>query len=249
MPMDNGHLHDDKLFRAVNERLSDYETPYNGADWDAMSRSLNSLPKSSRFSLKFSLNALLVLAAIAGITALTWTLATGSGNEKAVKQQEKINTTTNSVLPTKQVSNNGVANSSVTTPAVINPVVNDANLATNTGSMPNQMAMNAGEKKSGSLMQRNSQKTPSSGLLFGDQIDRKKGFIRPTQENSDIVNRGDSGKLDYYYDVVDGQVVKRYLHRDTTGNASKKGPAVFFSNDSTFSSGAPTNDLGPQQTD
>ena len=85
--MENGHLHDDKLFRAVHDRLSDYEAPYNGADWDAMSRSLDQLPKTARFQWKFSLDTLLIAIGVAGLSVIGYAFASHSGNTAAPKPE------------------------------------------------------------------------------------------------------------------------------------------------------------------
>jgi len=78
--MENGHLHDDKLFRAVHDRLSDYEAPSEGANWDAMSRALNSLPKSSAMRWKISLNSILLIVGIVGISAISYAVVSHTGN-------------------------------------------------------------------------------------------------------------------------------------------------------------------------
>src|SRR5688500_18319575 len=105
--MSNGQLHDDKLFQGLHDRLSDYEAPYDGADWDAMSRSLDKLPKSNNFRWKFSLNTIGIMLGIAGLTVVGVVLASGpdknprpSDNSTSVVAPSNPETKTNPVQTT-----------------------------------------------------------------------------------------------------------------------------------------------------
>jgi len=107
--MENGHLHDDKLFRAVHDRLSDYEAPSDGADWDAMSRSLDALPKATRFQFRISLNSILVAVGVLGISVLGYALATHTSSPSEKAQPEVV--LKENIVPVKQ--NTTVTNTQV----------------------------------------------------------------------------------------------------------------------------------------
>lgn len=205
--MENGHLQDDKLYRAVHDRLSDYEAPSNGADWDAMSRSLDALPKSSRFQWKISLNSILVLVGVVGISALGFALATHSAaprtemkNEATVKQNTPpVNTT---------VSNNSfspVATNLPTTNAVVNSNTQPENGIAETNSLTNP----DGSVK---IKKRNNK------LLFGDQIDPRKGFIYNTKENGSVITQPITDpNPNVFYDSENGTIKKIEIKKDSSG--------------------------------
>src|ERR1041385_6877028 len=118
--MENGQLHDDKLFRAVHDRLSDYEAPANGADWDAMSRSLDNLPKTSRFQWKISLNSILVILGITGLSVLCFAWANHSGKPKTntntipvVSEKQHVPVTNTSLVNNAPSPQNATSSSSI----------------------------------------------------------------------------------------------------------------------------------------
>lgn len=231
--MENGHLHDDKLFRAVHDRLSDYDAPYDGADWDAMSRSLDKLPKTSRFQWKFSLNTLLVVAGVAGLSLLGYAL-TKPGSARSAEQTVPQNPTTQT-SPAKQTALN--------TPASTTPLVSKDPGTTvsspNTAPEQNSMAAvnpNASKKKKDQI---------GTDLLFGDQIDKRKGFIYRTQEDPNVIkNFQDTGTPNVYYDVDNGKVRPIIIHKDSSGlKGEKKAPIMNLDSTAKNNSneGAPTN--------
>ena len=234
--MENGHLHDDKLFRAVHDRLSDYEAPYNGADWDAMSRSLDQLPKTARFQWKFSLNTLLIAIGVAGLSVIGYAFASHSGNTAAPKP-EAVKTET-PVRNTSMASN---------TPVVVTH--NDAVPAANTDvslQQEQQQAVAMTDNSSALNNGSSTQKRKQTKLLFGDQIDPKKGFIYNTQEDPAILNHVKNTAGGPYY-TVDGKgdVKQLDVQRDTTGSMhAETKDKPFFSDTTTTNSfsrpGAPS---------
>ncbi len=242
--MENGQLHDDKLFRAVHDRLSDYEAPANGADWDAMSRSLNTLPKATRFHWKISLNTILVAIGILGISALGYALATHSGKANSESPRsisatqknapEQSNVSVNHSSPT--VSNNSTEVSGETRQAQ-----NENALAVTSTSEQTAATINAdGSAKT--------KKQKNSSLRFGDQIDPRKGFIYKTQENNNVVSQNITDpNPNVFYDSENGNVKKIILKKDSTGIKATIKP--LRSSDSiptnSPSNGTPTN--GDQQ--
>jgi hypothetical protein len=161
--MNNGQLHDDPLFRAVQERLGDYEAPYNGADWDAMNRSLDQLPRTNRFRFRFSLNTMLALAGVAGAVALAsyFILRTDTAKVKpAVVVQPKVQPAVKPAAPAPQPALAVVVQPQQETAAAMLPA-----------------------KYSKKLFRASPADT--GNLRFGDQIDPLKGFVRTTQEHVD----------------------------------------------------------------
>jgi hypothetical protein len=187
--MENGHLHDDKLFRTVHDRLSDYEAPSEGANWDAMSRALDNLPKSSGLRWKISLNSILLIVGILGISAISYAVASHTGNtadkkttapEAPVVKQE---TNTNPVVP---VSNPAPSN-------IMQNTVTDPNALANNNATGQEMQANIPAAEDALLPNTNpdgTKKHRKNQLVFGDQIDPKKGFIYGTHESPAITSAG-----------------------------------------------------------
>lgn len=168
--MNNGQLHDDPLFRAVHDRLGDYEAPYDGADWDAMNRSLDQLPRTNRFKFRFNLNTLLALAGVAGAVALASYFIVNTKPEQqkpAVRIQPKVNPAPESTKETTTV-----AISTVASPPLQAETTSSAAL------LPVQLPRK----------QYRSQPTDTGNLRFGDQIDPLKGFVKNTQEKVDSLH-------------------------------------------------------------
>lgn len=236
--MENGHLHDDKLFRAVHDRLSDYEAPYDGADWDAMNRSLDKLPKTSRFQWKFSLNTLLVAAAIGGLSLLGYALTrpgdrSPQGKNESSGQPAQTMNEQADVMHT--VSSSPAANSKTENTVAQTDPVNSAGTEQTVAGLDQRMQRHS-----------NSKQINESKLLFGDQIDKRKGFIYKTKEDPKLVgNFHDSGAPNVYYDMENGKVRPILIHKDSTGIKAEKKAPVFNSDSAAKSNtGAPTNDNG-----
>lgn len=242
--MENGQLHDDKLFRAVHDRLSDYEAPANGADWDAMSRSLDTLPKATRFQWKISLNTILVAIGVIGISVLGYALANHSGNSNS-KSPKPISAKQNNA-PTK---NTVTANT--TAPLVTNnqPTIPDGfqtPQVENQVGLTNSVSITNGQTNTDGTSKIKKPKTPK--LLFGDQIDPRKGFIYNTREDKNVVSQAiPDPNPNVFYDSDNGNVKKIILKTDSSGIKGTKKP--LHSSDSTStnspSKGTPTN--GEQQ--
>jgi hypothetical protein len=257
--MENGHLHDDKLFRAVHDRLSDYEAPANGADWDAMSRSLDSLPKNSRFSWKISLNSILLLVGVVGISALSYAVVTHSGKNSS---ENKTNSQITIAQPQTETTQPKV------NPNPVVPVSNPQPANVDPNAFANSNGLGFSNPTNGIVTQNeNSQTTASSTsdrnsltnadgttktkrknknqLLFGDQVDPKKGFIYNTQEKHEVLTQPVTDPIPgiFYDKDVNGQTKKIEIKKDSTSKGSSKPKA-----DSTAKSskpGAPTE--GDQQ--
>ena len=241
--MENGHLPDDKLFRAVHDRLSDYEAPYDGADWDAMSRSLDKLPKTSRMQWKFSLNTLLIFAGIGGLSLLGYALTKPGSSQPAEKQ--------NAPVPvTQTVSMQETALTSLT-----NNTTNNLPKDSNNGTVSNQFSQTNPDMQTlalnGSSSLRKKKEPVGTDLLFGDQIDKRKGFIYQTHEDPAVIsNFQDTAVPNVYYDLDNGKVRPIVIHKDSSGlHAEKKSPVIDLDSLSKMNTheGAPTNDGGPQK--
>ncbi|CAN5263002.1 hypothetical protein BH09BAC5_BH09BAC5_29670 [soil metagenome] len=248
--MENGPLHDDKLFRAVHDRLSDYEAPANGADWDAMSRSLDNLPKSSAFRFKISLNSILVLIGIVGISAIGFAVVNHNGKSAEKNQPDQISISQpqenqQKVVPVNNpniVSNNQNSftnNNSMTDVAANNEKVNQDDAAGTT--MKNSSSVSSTPEKVADGNSNKGQKKSKNKLLFGDQIDPKKGFIYNTGENNNVVTQPVTDPLPgvFYDKDANGNLKKIEIKKDTTVKSSSKTKIDSTAKSST--PGAPTN--------
>ena len=209
--MNNGQLHDDKLFQGLHDRLSDYEAPYNGADWDAMSRSLDKLPKTNTFQWKFSLNTIGIALGIIGLTVVGVVIA--SGNSKSPKPTES--NTVNTVAPSPKDNN--------TQPVVTMPVVNTAQDPSSTDfTSVTGTEMNS-HKDFGNIVNPGKQDMKQSNpFRLGDQIDPTLGVVRDTKEDPALMgSHADMKEPDVYYDIDDKGNV-RPIHISHDGDSSAK---------------------------
>ena len=225
--MENGHLHDDKLYRAVHDRLSDYEAPSNGADWDAMSRSLDALPKAARFQFRISLNSILLAVGVLGISALGYAFVAHSGSSSSEKSKPEI-TAKQTAVPVKQnitvnIPQNNQSNAQSSAPQVqTNPPVDlstmqNVNYPENTN---NTAFLNPTD-----LSGQKIKKHDKSKLRFGDEIDPRKGFIYHTQEPSTLAEQNIvDPNPNVFYDAENGNVKKIIIKKDSTGTKSTSSP-------------------------
>lgn len=188
--MSNGQLHDDKLFQGLHDRLSDYEAPYDGADWDAMNRSLDKLPKTNQFRWKFSLNTIGIALGIAGLTVLGVVIAQGNGKPSAPAENRNV-----TAAPAPE---NNTPAAAVNTNA--NATIPAASVAVNT-SMENSAVTEINTQKD--LTQPRKQNfTFDNPFRLGDQIDPLKGFVHQTQDDPALLNNHhDFKKPEVYYDI------------------------------------------------
>ncbi len=195
--MSNGQLHDDKLFQGLHDRLSDYEAPYNGADWDAMNRSLDQLPKTNQFRWKFSLNTIGIMLGIAGLTAVGVVIA--SGNDNKPRPAESTNVTV--TVPSPAPATNPVQN------VAPQPAPTDI-AANNTTAIPmGVQEMNS--HKDLNNPKRNSGSEEKNPFRLGDQIDPAKGFVFDTKEDPALMKgHQDLKQPEVYYDIDDKGKIK-----------------------------------------
>lgn len=196
--MKNGQLHDDKLFQGLHDRLSDYEAPYDGADWDAMSRELDKLPKSNPFRWKFSLNTIGIVLGIAGLTAIGVVMASGNSKTTAPAAENQNTTAT----PAVQVT--------VTQPQQQNEIQQSVSV-----SAQNSVAVNEAPADNQSLI-KGDRKTQKSPFFFPDQIDPVKGFVYKTHEDPALLkDHPDIKRPEVYYDIVNGKVTPILIPKDS----------------------------------
>jgi hypothetical protein len=220
--MNNQQLHDDPLFRAAQERLSDLEVPYNGADWDAMNRRLDAQPKTSSFRWRYSLNGLLLALAISGLAygAYQWATRpeTPSMANQDLKTQALPVTQKNNETPVVPVASNKLSTLALSgDPGVASLIEQqtkpsfEATAKTSSLNKETVVAM---------LPTKPSRVKPKGGLLFGDQIDPRFGFVKQTLEDDSLIE--ESKKLAKpnvpFYDANDKGEVKRVdLSQDSSG--------------------------------
>lgn len=215
--MENGHLHDDKLFRAVHDRLSDYEAPSGGADWDAMSRALDNLPKSSGFRWKISLNSILLIVGIVGVSAISYAVVSHTGNSEDKKPVPAMTSmepqAQNPVVPVSNPAPSNTASNPVSDP---NAFANNNSLGfapvitTEDQKVQTSSVTSAENTQPGNMNTDGTKKRKKNQLVFGDQIDPKKGFIYGTKENPAITSA----------DVVD-PAPNVFFDADQNGNVKK----------------------------
>lgn len=229
--MGNEQLHD-PLLQAARNHLKDHEEPFDGSDWDRMEKSLDQLPKSRTFKWSYSLNTILVVAGVAALSWGAYAMLNSSSNAQTPAAVNKPKTETENqvvitktqapqVVPVKQelppdpLTAASVAEQPVTVansltagaekpkrkknPETVTTVANNENPATVTTPAV------TGE-------------TPDfSDLVFGDQLDKRMGPVKETQE--DLGRIGDVPPVDpnelIYYDFLNGHTTPIRL-KDTS---------------------------------
>lgn len=259
--MENGQLHDDKLFRAIHDRLSDYEVPYDGSEWDALSRSLDQAPAQPRFrwQMKFSLNSLLIVAGVVTLSVISYALASSpskTGEHPAANTTQPAVTNTNETSVDNGTSPDAVQQSS---PATVN-----SSIAASVSAQEQPATDGNGQSETlnreglAAAPQNNSQETPpivqtgkkkkaaSDNLRFGDQIDPRKGFIYHTQESTNVLNtHHDNPGLKVVYDNVTGEV--KLVEPKNDSVVARHSKAVQGSSDSTVNARKPAAPTGSER--
>lgn len=199
--MSNGQLHDDKLFQGLHDRLSDYEAPYDGADWDDMSRSLDKLPKTNYFRWKFSLNTIGIVLGIIGLTVFGVVVASGNGKSG--------NSTENKNVSVKQTTTPVVNEDKAT----VVPAVAPSTVVANTESAASPVAINTVKD----LKNRTAKKEiANNDFYFGDQIDPAKGFVHATSEDAALLDgHSDLKKPVIYYDIENNKIKPIFIPNDS----------------------------------
>jgi hypothetical protein len=209
--MSNGQLHDDKLFQGLHDRLSDYEAPYNGADWDAMSRSLDKLPKTNQFRWKFSLNTIGIMLGIVGLTVLGVVIAQGNGRPS--QPAENRTPTTTNVAP----QNN--------TPAVTTstPTSVPAPAATENAPADNTVAVQEINTQKDLTQPRERKTSFENPFRLGDQIDPLKGFVKQTQDDPALLNNHHNfTKPEVYYNIDERTGEIKPIHIKDSANGGQE---------------------------
>lgn len=213
--MSNGQLHDDKLFQGLHDRLSDYEAPYNGADWDAMSRSLDKLPKTNQFRWKFSLNTIGIMLGIVGLTVVGVVIASGHDNHPAT-QPDSRNVSNVNTTPAPAANNNvQVTNTQVVSNNSSVPVITVSN-GSATPEMNSHKDLNNPKRNSAD---------DNIPFRLGDQIDPVKGFVNNTKEDPALMkSHGDMKQPDVYYDIDENGNVKpiKIKHKHDTASGMQE---------------------------
>lgn len=221
--MGNEQLHD-PLLQAARNHLKDHEEPFDGSDWDRMEKSLDQLPKSRTFKWSYSLNTLLVVAGVAALSWGAYAMLNSSSNAPTPAAVNKPKTETENqavitknqapqVVPVKQE----LPPDPLTAVTVAEQPVTVANSLTASAEKPKRKK----NPETGTTVTNNENpatvttpavtaETPNfSDLVFGDQMDKRMGPVKETQE--DLSRIGDVPSVDPatlpYYDFVNGQSV------------------------------------------
>jgi hypothetical protein len=207
--MSNGQLHDDKLFQGLHDRLSDYEAPYDGADWDAMSRSLDKLPKTNNFRWKFSLNTIGIMLGIVGLTAVGVVIAAGNDKPGAPAENKSVTVT----APEPPAAN-------TTQAKPVQPASPDVTPNVSLPTDNSFLGMNSHHDLNNPKREESKEEIP---FRLGDQIDPAKGFVKETQEDPALMkNHSDMKQPDVYYDIDDNGKIKPIKIDHDTANGLKE---------------------------
>jgi hypothetical protein len=227
--MENGQLPDDKLFRAVHDRLSDYEAPANGADWDAMSRSLDSLPKTARFQWRISLNSILVILGVTGLSVIGYAVVTHTGHSGSKQPLQQVATQTTTPQPqVTSVALNTMNQTPNTTSAFDTHQGSDFSAVANTTPAiadNSQMGLTSNVNTDGldPNAKTKKKKRDNNGLFFGDQIDPKKGFIYNTHEDQSVLTPVPTiSNPNEYYDLDNNGQIRKIIHKDSSATVKKE---------------------------
>lgn len=217
--MGNEQLHD-ALLQAARNYLKDHEEPFDGSDWDRMEKSLDQLPKTRTFKWSYSLNTILVAAGVAALVWGAYAMLGSSSNantpaavNKPKTQQENppavVKNTAPQVTPVKQE----LTAEPITAATVAEPPAADANSLTASAEKPKRKkkqdaATSANPENTAPAASQAAGETPSfSDLVFGDQLDKRMGPVKETQE--DLGRIGEVPSVDpkelIYYDFLNGQ--------------------------------------------
>jgi hypothetical protein len=209
--MSNGQLHDDKLFQGLNDRLSDYEAPYDGADWDAMSRALDKLPKTNQFRWKFSLNTIGIMLGIVGLTVLGVVIASGNGKSGNPPENKNVSVNTVATPPVVNATQQKPSQPAATTIAVSN-------------SGNTQLSVPEINSQKDLMKPRRLQKDEIPFRL-GDQIDPAKGFVFETKEDPALMKEhGDFKKPEVYYELDENGNSKPIRIKDSSNHINEIKP-------------------------
>lgn len=210
--MSNGRLHDDKLFQGLHDRLSDYEAPYNGADWDAMNRALDKLPKSNNFRWKFSLNTIGIVLGIMGLTVVGVVLASGPDKTRPSENATTVTTPSDPVTP---------AAANVQTPNSTQPAPADVAVNATIPVANSFDGMNSHRDLSNPKREEQKFDNP---FRLGDQVDPIKGWVKQTQEDPALLqNHTDLKQPEVYYDIDEnGKVKPIYIPHDGKDSSMKE---------------------------
>ena len=211
--MSNGQLHDDKLFQGLHDRLSDYEAPYNGADWDAMSRELDKLPKTNQFRWKFSLNTIGIMLGIVGLTVLGVVIAQGRDNPSAPagnRNPAATNVATEAKAPAVTTNANQPAPAPVNTTALTNPDLTS-------------VALQEINTTKDLTQPRQRKSTFDNPFRLGDQIDPMKGVVKQTSDDPALQNNHyDFKKPEVYYDIDPATGKTKPIHIKDSANGGQE---------------------------
>jgi hypothetical protein len=207
-----------------------------------MSRSLDSLPKTARYKWKVSLNTILVVVGLVGISALGYALVTKTGAtaETKANPQHTVTTRPANTNPVVPVSNPQSSPNSFASSNELGFSANSTTLSTENANASSSVAKNDVAATNVAMNPDGTvKKRKKNQLLFGDQIDPKKGFIYNTKENpNNIVPPVDPAPNVFYDYTENGQLKKIEIKRDSTSRGGSKPKA-----DSTakiFTPGVPT---------
>mgnify|MGYP001602533358 CR=1 FL=1 len=236
--MGNEQLHD-PLLQAARNSLKDHEEPFDGSDWARMENSLNALPKTSTFKWSYALNTVIVLAGVAG---LVWGGIALSGNANNIaapvvtvsKKALPVAVTNLPAVKTENKPQQTTENTTVSAPVSLSATQpNDIVVVPEKKSSP----VTIGKKKNtepailvanqvqpvNPADKTNPENKSFTDLVFGDQLDPRKGPVLETHETAEelgTVPTVDPSKLTYF-DFLNGQSLPIKIKGDTS---KKTGP-------------------------
>lgn len=191
-----------RLDQFVKESLNRNDIPFNESDWADMEKRLNSRPVSVNPFRKwsFSMNSLLIIAALGSASVVTVYSFSGNKNQAAKDQDKTQEQVVKTNTPVQQPvtntanenTNTGTAADNSANTSTINPLIitntqfsvssntqqnNTLGTGTNNQKVPDKMSPSDKNALFGNPIDDGNQT-----LIFPDMIDPKDGIIRTTQE-------------------------------------------------------------------
>jgi hypothetical protein len=195
MPMVND-ANNSKLDQAIKQTLSNYEAPYNAADWEKMESMLDAAPKSVNFKWSYSLNILIGILVLGGIYLIYNSINSSKkidntknteAQQPAVESPVNTITTTSKPLPVA-VPPPVVSTATVTAAPVETPLVKEETTA-----KKEPVVIETKSKKTEEATDKNEKiaKKPQRVFVkgnepvFGDMLDSSKGIVGKTKEKEE----------------------------------------------------------------
>ena len=186
-----------KLDQAIKQTLSNYEAPYNAADWTKMESMLDAAPTSGNFKWSYSLNILIGIVVLGGIYFIYNSISSSdkieNTNDTEVQQPVENPVNTNTVIskpvPTPPAVSAPTENIPVSkndiTPTVVPVAKEEASVEKEPVITENKNKKAQDVAGKDEKIAKKTQRVFVKGNepIFGDMLDSSKGIVHKTKEN------------------------------------------------------------------